>query len=281
MAKLIQYSTLASQYNGAFDSNVGWAAAGMGYLIVTDNGRLIMIDGGFDEDAEPIISLMRDYSGQKIPTVDLWIITHPHGDHYFALRRIAKDDIRNMLCIKTLSYYFPDGFSDRGGNTCLADAREIQRVSDAFGTDIIIPEIDGHIEIDGLDIHFLYVPKDTSELNNFNQLSLIFKVTGNGKSLLITGDAFHRNLQTVVDNYGDGLRSDILQMPHHGLCDTGHIEFYRLADARTVLIPTSIAGYRAMHSDMYSIESRQANLFAEEKAESVFKSCDGTVELDI
>ena len=47
MAKLIQYSTRASQYSGAFDSEVGWAAAGMGYLIVTDGGRLIMIDGGY------------------------------------------------------------------------------------------------------------------------------------------------------------------------------------------------------------------------------------------
>lgn len=281
MAKLIQYSTKASQYSGAFDSKVGWAAAGMGYLIITDSRKLIMIDGGFDEDAEPLLSLMREYSGQEKPTIDLWIITHPHGDHYFALRRLAKDDMRDMLCIKTLLYYFPDGFSDRGGNTCLGDARAMQRVADVFSADTVTPEIDGHIAIDGLDFHFLYIPRDASELNNFNQLSLIFKVTGSKKSLLITGDAFHRNLQTVVDNYGENLRSDILQMPHHGLCDTGHLDFYSLVDAKTVLIPTSVAGYRAMHSDMYSAESRRANLFAEGNAESILRSFDGTVKIEI
>lgn len=281
MAKLIQYSTRASKYSGAFDSQVGWAAAGMGYLIITESGKLIMIDGGFDEDAEALLSLMKEQTGSDKPAVDLWIITHPHGDHYFALRRLAKDDMRDRLCIKTLVYYFPDEFSDRCGNTCFGDLREMQRVADVFSAVIVTPEIDWHIDIDGLDIHFLYVPKDASELNNFNQLSLIFKVTGDKKSLLITGDAFHRNLQAVVNNYGDKLRSDILQMPHHGLCDTGHLEFYGLADAKAVLIPTSVAGYRAMHSDMYSIESRQANLFAEENAENVFKSCDGTAELDM
>ena len=34
MAKLIQYCTHASHYDGPFDATVGWAAAGLGYLIV-------------------------------------------------------------------------------------------------------------------------------------------------------------------------------------------------------------------------------------------------------
>ena len=47
MEKLIQYRTNASLYDGAFDSVVGWSAAGMGYILVTENKRLIVIDGGF------------------------------------------------------------------------------------------------------------------------------------------------------------------------------------------------------------------------------------------
>ena len=281
MAKLIQYSTKASQYSGAFDSKVGWAAAGMGYLIVTDGGRLIMIDGGFDDDAEPLISLMKEQTGQDKPTVDLWIITHPHGDHYFALRRLAKEDMRRRLLIKTLVYRFPADFTDRGGNTCLGDALAMQNVADTFCADTVTPEIDGHIAIDGLDLHFLYVPEDASELNNFNQLSLIFKITGSERDVMITGDAFHRSLEKVVKRYGEALRSDILQMPHHGLCDTGHLEFYNLVGAKALLVPTSIAGHRAMHSELYGIDSRRANLFAEENAEKVYNAFEGTVTIEI
>jgi len=47
MAKLIQYSTKDSLYDGPFGEGVGWSAAGMGYILQTDNGRLIVVDGGF------------------------------------------------------------------------------------------------------------------------------------------------------------------------------------------------------------------------------------------
>ena len=40
MEKLIQYRTDASLYDGAFDSVVGWSAAGMGYILVTENKNL-------------------------------------------------------------------------------------------------------------------------------------------------------------------------------------------------------------------------------------------------
>jgi hypothetical protein len=59
MAKLIQYATKASQYDGAFDSRVGWSAAGMGYLLITDSGHVVVIDGGFDNDAEELLSLIK------------------------------------------------------------------------------------------------------------------------------------------------------------------------------------------------------------------------------
>ena len=45
MAKLIQLCTSASLYDGAFDNESGWSAAGMGDVIVTDNNRFIVIDG--------------------------------------------------------------------------------------------------------------------------------------------------------------------------------------------------------------------------------------------
>ena len=281
MARLIQFCTSASLYDGPFDSVHGWSAAGMGYLLVTDGGRLIMIDGGFDEDAETLLSLMKSATGQETPTVDLWIVTHPHGDHYYALRRLAGEDMRCKLSVKRLAYRFPADFTDRGGNTCLGDAREMRRVADVFGAEAITPEVDEHISIDGLDLHFLYVPYDVSGLNNFNQLSLIFRITGSEQSVMITGDAFHKSLNEVTVRYGSSLRSDILQMPHHGLCDTGHLGFYGHVGAETLLIPTSIAGDRAMHSDLYGIDSRRANLFAEEQADKVYKAFEDTVEIKI
>lgn len=89
MEKLIQYCTKASLYDGPFDSVVGWAAAGMGYLFKTANGHLVVVDGGNCEDAEAFVSLLEMNASTALPEIDLWIITHPHGDHYGALLEIA------------------------------------------------------------------------------------------------------------------------------------------------------------------------------------------------
>lgn len=278
MAKLIQYCTHASHYDGAFDSKVGWAAAGMGYLIVTDSGRLIVIDGGFAEDVPDLLALMREHTGTQTPTVDLWIITHPHGDHYFALRELAKTP--EAVSVKTLMYHFPAEFRDRNGNGCLGAIRDMEQIAAAFGAEVKLPLVDEHIDAGGLDLHVLYTPTDCSILNNPNQLSLIFTVQGPQKKLMITGDAYSRNMQIAVWRYDKALKADILQLPHHGLCDTGNMDFYRRVDAKTVLIPISVAGARTMASDMYG-DSPKINRFAEENAETVHRAFEGTVTIEM
>ena len=278
MAKLIQYCTHASHYDGAFDSKVGWAAAGMGYLIVTDGGKLIAIDGGFAEDADDFLALMAEYTGEAVPTVDLWIITHPHGDHYCALKKLAETPKR--VRIKTVMYHFPEEFRDRNGNGCMGAIRDLENIVAAFGAEAKLPQVDEHIDVDGLDLHVLYTPTDCSILNNPNQLSLIFTVQGPEKKLMITGDAYHRNMQIVVWRYDKSLKCDILQLPHHGLCDTGNMDFYKRVDAKTVLIPISVAGDRTMRSDMYG-DSPKVNRFAEDNAEVVYKAFEGTAEMNL
>jgi beta-lactamase superfamily II metal-dependent hydrolase len=278
MAKLIQYSTHASLYDGPFDAKVGWAAAGMGYLIVTEGGRLIVIDGGFAEDVPDLLALMRQHTGADVPTVDLWIITHPHGDHYFALRELAKTP--SLVRVNTLMYHFPAEFRDSRGNGCAGAIRDMETIAAAFGASVKLPLVGEHIDVDGMDIHILYTPTDCTILNNPNQLSLIFTVQGPKRKLMITGDAYSRNMQIAVWRYGKALKSDILQLPHHGLCDTGNADFYRYVDADTVLIPISTAGDRTMRSDMYG-DAPKINRAAEDRASAVHKAFEGTATLEM
>ena len=280
MEKLIQYATRASAYDGAFDSVVGWAAAGMGYLIRTKNGHLIAVDGGHPEDAEAFLELIEAIADGK-PTVDLWIITHPHGDHYGALVEICRrTDLAERVNVRTLVYHFPEEFRDKNGNGLDYAEPHFRNIRTVTGAKTVTPAEDQILETDGMKLHFLYTPSDCPILNNPNQLSLIFTVQGDGKKILFTGDAYARNLEIVLTRYPDDLKCDILQLPHHGLCDTGHLEFYRHADAETVVIPISAAGDRTMHSDMYG-DAPSANRFAEENAKNVFKAFEGTVEIEL
>lgn len=281
MEKLIQYATKASAYDGPFDSVVGWAAAGMGYIIQSEGGKIIVIDGGHDEDGYPLYEIIKSLSDEEITTVEAWIITHPHGDHYGALRKICKtDEILDGIRIKKLIYHFPKDFVDAKGNGISGAIKSLDAVSAVTSAEHMIPTVDQKMEIDGIKLHFLYTPTDLTILDNPNQLSLIFTVEGKNKKAMITGDAYKRNMQIVTWRYPKSLKCDILQLPHHGLCDTGDMDFYKRVDAETVLIPISVAGDRTMHSDMYG-ESPLANRFAEENAKNVYKAFNGTVEIEL
>lgn len=286
MAKLIQYRTKASLYDGAFDSVVGWKAAGMGYIVKTDGDSLIVVDGGLGEDAEPLVELLESYSNGKKPIVEKWIITHPHGDHYFALREICKTaELYSRISVNELIFDFPEEFKNAHGEPlCINAIEEMRTIADILQARIYHPAFDERMYVDGMEIHFIYVPDDCTIFKgqqNPNVCSLLFTVKGKKKKVMFTGDAFRRSLQMTVWRFGKELKCDILQMPHHGLCDTGVTDFYKAVDAKTLLVPISIAGHRSMHSGEHAEKDTAANMWAEQNAEAVYNAFDGNVEIEI
>ena len=281
MPKLIQYRTLASLYNGPFGDGSPWPAAGMGYVFVTENRHLIVVDGGHGADAEPFLDLLTEAAGET-PVVDLWMVTHPHGDHYGALREIAtREDLRGRVSVKELWWYFPPEFRDgKGKAPCEGANRHLREICTALGAVEHAPRIGETVTVDGLTLEMLFVPTNSEEIRNPNSLSLIFTVKSWAKTALITGDAFADTLGYCAERYGEALKCDILQLPHHGLCDTGLPAFYRLAGAETLLIPISEAGDRCMRSGIYG-EATAANLVAEELAATVHRAFEGTVAVEL
>ena len=288
MAKFIQYSTKESQYNGPFDSKVGWAAAGMGDLLVSTNGKLVVVDGGCPNDAEDFVELLEKNADGK-PVVELWIITHPHGDHYGAINAISKNpELASKIEVKKFMYWFPMEFCNKEGVSGILEYgnKDMEAIAAVFGAEIEQPYRDQQIVIDDLTLDFLYVPDDCSILNtaggNSNHCSLIFTVQGPEKKAIITGDAYGRSMQVTAWRYYHNLKCDIMQFPHHALCDSFCADFYRYIDAKIVFLPISIAGYRAMHSNMYANGTGGTiNLVAEAKADEVYKAFEGTFEVEI
>lgn len=283
MDRIIQYATKASLYNGDFGvGGAPWPAAGMGYVFVTADGQLTVVDGGHGEDAEGLLSLLSAVTGEDVPTVSRWIVTHPHMDHYGALREIAaREELRGRVTVQELWWYFPAEFRDRNGKApCERANRHMEEIRTSLGAVGHTPRIGETAETGDLTLTVLFVPIDCRWINNPNSLSLIFKVTSPRKTVLITGDAFSDTLGYCAERYGTSLRADILQMPHHGLCDTGHEEFYRLVGADTLLVPISEAGERTMKSGIYG-DATAANLVAEGMAETVHRAFEGTVSVPL
>lgn len=278
MGKLIQYCTNASKFDGEWR----WQAAGMGYIIETDNRHYIVVDGGLERvDAENLISMLTDLSG-ALPTVDLWIITHPHLDHYGALKFIlSEEELSSQVIIKKICKSFPDEFT-WGNGRVLDDARILNGLLDgAKESEIFVPNAGDVLDIDGYEVKFFFTYKDATVLSDPNELSLVFSVRGSNKSVMFTGDAYENGLSIVYRKHKDDLsplKCDYVQLAHHGL-NGGYTYFYKAVGASVALVPISVSGDRAMKVPE---ELRgHHNLYAQSLASSVIKAFTGTVTLEL
>ena len=277
---LVGVCNSGNYYNGVFDS-AGWYAAGMSYIIKTENGKLIVIDGGYPEDAYEIVKLLKLYSNTNDVVVDHWIITHPHGDHVNCLVELAADEeLSRKIDINNLVFHFPTDFTRE--STCAKYNAYMHAIADQYGAKVINPKKGDMLTVDGAKITFLRVPTNYSSFSSGNQLSMIFTVEIN-KKIMFTGDAYTDGLTETYNEYGAALKCDILQMPHHYLCDTGYKPFYEAADASEVMLPTCVAGYNAMYnnSSYYNSSKHKANMYAETNADKVYKAFEGTFEIEI
>ena len=278
-AKLIGFKTSASDYDGAFNSEVGWSAAGMGYIIKTENGSLIAIDGGYAEDATAFYGLLKDNSSSETVVVDYWILTHPHADHVDAFVNIANNG-NTPITVRNIVFDFPTDLNDPGSSARYH--QEVNELSRALGATVITPRKDDKIYLDGVELHFLYTPVAYGSYTSGNYISLIFTVKTDRKSIMITGDAMPPTLESVANEYKDALKCDILQMPHHFLCDTGNEAFYTYVSADTMLLPTSKAGFKAMtdlNSEYRYYSLNITNKAALNRAKTVYKAFDGNFEI--
>jgi len=277
MEKLIQYATKASFYDGPFGGGAGWIAAGMGYLIVTETGRLIAVDGGNTEDAEDFCELIKRYS--KDNEVDLWILTHPHIDHYGALGTAVRSGtfprVEKLVCLF-------GSVDDVGDDPEALDKRAtavsfLEDILKRTKAEYVKPSEGDVYRVDSAEVTMIALPADLSDAN---PSSLIFSVKGNGKKILFTGDASDGRLADAVERHADKLKSDVLQIPHHGLCDTGHIPFYEAVGADTLLVPICKSGEESMKSGYYG-DAIEPQLYAEKLANKIHRAYEGTVEITL
>lgn len=276
MGTLIQLCTEASRKDECFTKGV-WPAAGMGYVFVTDSGRLLVIDGGETErDAETLVSLLEEKSDGH-PTVDLWIISHAHGDHYGALEIVAKTPaLRERLTVSKICACtdIPVSFPEN-------DQARIAAIPGLLGCTQVTPHAGDVLTVDNLEIRMLYTWEDDPKLadvTSFNRLSLIFTVTGPEHRMMVIGDSTSTGPSVVRDRTDPTLlKSDFLQLAHHGL-DGGNIGFYRLVDPITVLIPCSLGGAKFIKAPETGCNYN--NRYIQERALNVICACMGNTETE-
>lgn len=207
----------------------------MSYTIESTDGGLVVVDGGRAWQSEELVNVIKGKGGK----VDAWIITHPHDDHCGVLCSIlaAEWDKTEIEIDRILL-----------GQLDL-DAIRLQGIR-VDTVDYLLQGLKGHdnvtylsagdeLDVIGLHMKVLYTgtPEILSESTNvLNDGSMVFKLSGQKRSMLFLGDIGDNNADnralypdtgagskigceiadTILATYPEDVKSDFVQMAHHG-----------------------------------------------------------------
>lgn len=196
-------------------------------VIKTAQGGLVVVDGGWEGDSERLAHTIRANGGR----VKAWLITHPHADHAGALGMLLRDGALGIVIEKIYcSLADPQWYQDHGmGDPGIADEllAEFQRLPAGTvengigkGTEIATDDVTITVMND----------RGVYPVNSVNNSCIVYKMRIQGKSILFLGDLGREAGEQLLRDAGaDGLKSDIVQMAHHGQGGVGRDVYAAIA----------------------------------------------------
>ncbi|MCR5467562.1 MAG: MBL fold metallo-hydrolase [Lachnospiraceae bacterium] len=185
----------------------------MCYVIQNIEGYTILVDGGMPEYEESVRYVLKMLGND----VDAWILTHPHDDHISVFNAIYKNpDGIKIGEIYTVDMADPELIMEE------ASWDSVDAYNDFLSLgieDINYVHKGDVLDFDGLTFTVLnaydeYVDELSDDL--LNDGSMMFKIENKEQSMLFCSDVGKKMSEYLLEEYGDFLKSDYLQMGHHG-----------------------------------------------------------------
>jgi hypothetical protein len=238
---------LVVQISADFD---GETRNGMCYVYRLCDGSFIIVDSAFyrEECADAIYeTLYRLAPDPDKIVIAAWFLTHAHGDHIGGFQAFA-EKYADLVQLERVIYNYPavKDFLD-----CDVTTNHIKNTQKACAHYEELEVIEAHpgqkfyirdAEIEMLFTWELLVDK----VDYFNDTSLVFSIKLGDELIMQLGDCGPETAQVILYLYGKYLKSDIVQVAHHGYQGASAL-LYRRIDADVALWPST--GYNYLRQE--------------------------------
>ncbi len=260
-------------------------AGQMSYVVQLSDGSFIVIDGGLATDAfaDGIWDTMNlQAPDKKNITVAAWIITHSHNDHIGGFVKFA-EKYSGFVNLERIIFNFPaikdaEAFREAWNIRITKEAMYRHFPKAVFSkvhTGDVLQIRDAKIEV--FYTHEDFVIQYISLLNTkiYNEASLVMKMTLGGSRIMFMADAQDGANNIICAMYKNQLKSDILQVCHHGGVG-GTIPLYDAIDPEVAIFSTTEELLPVYLGIRYNY-----HLVYEQNVKQIFNSAENTITLPL
>lgn len=191
--------------------------------LLEKDGKFVLIDSGDIEHRDAIVALLKKY---KVKSLSKVVITHPHADHLGGMNAIFKN-------FKVEAIYddgMPSGTASYKNYLKAIQANKIPykalKAGDALSFfDGVTYKVIGPVT----------VIKDQKGNSDFNNNSIVGRLSYGNFSMMFTGDAEKEEEASILANKGT-LKSDVLKVGHHGSRTSTSPDFLRAVSPKEAFI---------------------------------------------
>ena len=235
------------------------------YVVKTPNQKIVVIDGGNETylDKPYLPSAIRAILGLnegEYFEIEAWFLSHGHNDHYGEMSMMLRNyDENSNYKINNIyfdfpefehSAYDPEDYSLEGLATLKKGLNTYAKINDIECGDSYYDYLNGRVvneeavksglvfTIDGVRFEILQTwCLEDDQVNGNSMVIRVIPSAKEGKTCLLLNDVSIVSGARLLKTYGEALRSDIVQMAHHGQAGADK-DVYDMIAAKVRLWPT-------------------------------------------